>query len=239
VFIIVAFVLAFGIATSVYIFMLPEFVKAGGPLVILLIALSILSIAFTIERAVTLKKAEGKGSLHQFVMRFRQEVQAGRLGEAVEHCEKQGGSLANVLRAGIRGFQEAMRFDLTTYEKTDYTRRAIDEANALESPILERNLIALSTIASIATLVGLLGTTIGMIRCFHAMAHTGAPDAIQLALGISEALINTAGGLFVAIVSIVAYNYFVNKVDALNHTIDEAAHEMLDQVGKGRVSAQA
>jgi biopolymer transport protein ExbB len=76
-----------------------------------------------------------------------------------------------------------------------------------------------------------------MIRCFHAMARTGAPDAIQLALGISEALINTAGGLFVAIVSIVAYNFFVNKVDSLNHTIDEAAHEMLEQVGKGHARA--
>jgi biopolymer transport protein ExbB len=221
----------------VYIFLLPEFVKAGGPLVILLIALSILSIAFTFERWFTLKKAEGTGSLHMFVVRFREAVQANELASAVEHCEKQGGSLANVLRAGLHGFQEALRFDLSTYEKTDYTRRAIDEANALESPILERNLIALSTIASIATLVGLLGTTIGMIRCFQAMAHTGAPDAIQLALGISEALINTAGGLFVAIVSIVAYNFFVNKVDSLNHTIDEAAHEMLDQVGKGHVSA--
>jgi biopolymer transport protein ExbB len=131
-----------------------------------------------------------------------------------------------------------MRFDLSTYERQDFTRRAIDEANALEAPILERNLIALSTIASIATMVGLLGTTIGMIRSFRAMATTGAPDAIQLALGISEALINTAGGLFVAIATIVAYNFFVNKVDSLNYTIDEAAHEMLDHIHvKGAVQS--
>jgi biopolymer transport protein ExbB len=79
-------------------------------------------------------------------------------------------------------------------------------------------------------MVGLLGTTIGMIRAFKAMATTGAPDAIQLALGISEALVNTAGGLMVAIVAIVAYNFFVNKVDTLNYMTDEAAHEMLDQI---------
>jgi biopolymer transport protein ExbB len=69
-----------------------------------------------------------------------------------------------------------------------------------------------------------------MIRAFQATGHTGAPDAIQLALGISEALVNTAGGLVVAIAAIVAYNFFVNKVDSLNYTIDEAAHEMLDHI---------
>ena len=114
---------------------------------------------------------------------------------------------------------------MTTYEKQDVTRRAIDEANLLEAPLLERNLIALSTIASIATMVGLLGTTIGMIRSFAAMATTGAPDAIQLALGISEALVNTAGGLFAAIMGIVAYNVFVTRVDAFNYMMDEASYE--------------
>ena len=84
----------------------------------------------------------------------------------------------------------------------------------LETPLLEKNLIALSTIASIATMVGLLGTVVGMIRSFKAMAATGgAPDAIGLATGISEALINTAGGLIVGIAGIVAYNFYVNKVD--------------------------
>jgi biopolymer transport protein ExbB len=71
-----------------------------------------------------------------------------------------------------------------------------------------------------------------MIRSFAAMSHAGAPDAIQLALGISEALVNTAGGLFVAIVSIVAYNFYVNKVDTLNYMTDEAAHEMMDRLGR-------
>ncbi len=230
------------IAWVVFTYFLPPHIKAGGPLVMLLIVLSVLSVTYIFERYITLKKAEGKGSLHAFVRKFRQEVQAGRVDEAIAHCRKQGGSLANVLSAGLASFQDALHFNLSDYERQDYTRRAIEEANALESPILERNLIALSTIASIATLVGLLGTTIGMIRAFKAMATTGAPDAIQLALGISEALVNTAGGLAVAIASIVAYNFFVNKVDSLNYTIDEAAHEMLDQVtamGKGRKVAEA
>jgi len=106
-------------------------------------------------------------------------------------------------------------------------QRAIEEATALEMPILEKNLIAMSTIASIATMLGLFGTVIGMIRAFTALAQAGAPDAIQLSIGISEALINTALGIFAAIVGIVAYNFFVNKVDNFTYMIDEASYDIL------------
>jgi biopolymer transport protein ExbB len=241
VFFTIVLVLALAISIVVYKFFLPEHIKQGGPLVVLLITLSILSITFIIERYLTLKKAEGRGNLHTFIRQFREAMAGGRIKEAIDLCEKQGGALANVCRTGLLSYEDSADSDMTTYEKQDMTRRAVDEANMLEAPLLERNLIALSTIASIATMVGLLGTTIGMIRAFAAMATTGAPDAIQLALGISEALVNTAGGLFVAIVSIVAYNFFVNKVDALNYMTDEAAHEMLDQIHammKGRRRAQ-
>jgi len=107
-------------------------------------------------------------------------------------------------------------------------QHAIEEATALEMPILEKNLIAMSTIASIATMFGLLGTVIGMIRAFRALAQQGgAPDAIQLSIGISEALINTALGLFAAIVGIVAYTFFVNKVDNFTYMIDEASYDVV------------
>ncbi|HEX7881047.1 MAG TPA: MotA/TolQ/ExbB proton channel family protein, partial [Candidatus Eisenbacteria bacterium] len=100
-------------------------------------------------------------------------------------------------------------------------------ASALETPILERNLSALSTIASIATLIGLLGTTIGMIRAFRAMSTAGAPDAVQLALGISEALVNTALGLITAIVGIVLHNWFSTRVEAFGSDMEEAGFETL------------
>ncbi|HNB10446.1 MAG TPA: MotA/TolQ/ExbB proton channel family protein, partial [bacterium] len=79
-----------------------------------------------------------------------------------------------------------------------------------------------------STMVGLLGTTLGMIRAFKALAQSGAPDAVSLSLGISEALINTAGGLGAAIVAIVAYNYFVNKVDTYTYLIDEASYNVVE-----------
>ena len=96
-----------------------------------------------------------------------------------------------------------------------------------EMPILERNLIALSTIASIATLVGLLGTVLGMIRSFAALARAGSPDASALSRGISEALFNTAGGIGIAIFAIVAYNFFTTKIDGMTYLIDESGKDVL------------
>ena len=85
----------------------------------------------------------------------------------------------------------------------------------------------MSTIASVATMLGLFDTVIGMIRAFAALAQAGAPDAVQLSIGISEALINTALGIFAAIIGIIAYNFFVNKVDNFTYMIDEASYDIL------------
>jgi biopolymer transport protein ExbB len=161
------------------------------------------------------------------VRKIKQAVHSGHLDEAIEACRKQGGSLANVVGAGLERYKLLVGTDIPPDEVIDETRRAFEEANALETPLLERNLTALSTIASIGTMVGLLGTTIGMIRSFHAMSHAGAPDAIALALGISEALIHTAGGLVLAILGIVMYNYFSTRVDGFNYSMDETTFEIL------------
>ena len=222
----------------IYEFMLPPFMKEGGPLVSVLIALSIMLVAYIVERIITLRKARGSASIQAFFRKIVQLVQSGDLEGALAACDKQRGSLANVLRAGVERYQQISADPTYSAEKrVAETQRAIEEANALEVPLLERNLIALSTIASIATMVGLLGTTIGMIRAFSATGHAagGVIDANALATGISEALVNTAGGLLNAIVGIVAYNFFVNKVDGFNYTIDEATYEVL-QLIKSRES---
>ncbi|MBK6537946.1 MAG: MotA/TolQ/ExbB proton channel family protein [Ignavibacteria bacterium] len=97
----------------------------------------------------------------------------------------------------------------------------------LEVPLLEKNLVVLSTIASVSVLIGLFGTVVGMIRSFQALATAGTPNAAELSSGISEALINTAGGLFGAIVGTISYNYFVTKVGNITYMIDEATYNML------------
>ena len=202
-----------------------EQMKLGGYLVAGLILLAILMTAFIIERTWSLKKAAGLGPLPEFLSNVRKALHRGDVNAAIQMCGQQRGSAANVIRAGLERYQQVLTDGAPKEKIVAETQAAIQEANGLEVPLLERNLIALSTIASIATMVGLLGTVIGMIRSFAALGHTGAVDASKLAIGISEALINTAGGLFVAIAGIVAYNVFVTRVDNFNYMMDEASYE--------------
>lgn len=206
---------------------MPEYIKQGGPLLVLGLTLLFLALTFAIERFIVLWRAGGRGSVPAFVRNLKQSVQAGDLGAAVDACKQQGGSLANVIGAGLEGYRRQRARSADGKTALDETRRALQEANALESPNLEQNLTALSTIASIATLIGLLGTTIGMIRSFHAMSRAGAPDATQLALGISEALVNTALGLTTAIIATVLYNYFTTRVDTFNTRVEETSYEVI------------
>ena len=201
--------------------------KKAGPLVALLIGLLILQIAFVLERLWSLKKAQGTGSLPDFLNNVRKALHKGDVDGAMQLCNKQKGSAANVMRAGLDRYRSLLVEKAPKEKIQAETQAAIQEAAGLETPLLERNLIALSTIASIGTMVGLLGTTVGMIRSFAALGTTGAVDASKLAVGISEALINTAGGLFVAILGIVFYNVFVTRVDSFNYMIDEASYEVL------------
>lgn len=204
-------------------------IRQAGPLVATLLAMLIMVIAYVIERILTLRKAQGTRAIQTFFAEFSKAIREGRLEDASKLCDNQRGSAAAVLKSGIDQYRRLVEAKEVSAEKRlSETQRAIDEARLIEVPILERNLIALSTIASVATMVGLLGTTIGMIRAFGAMARQGAPDAIQLAMGISEALVNTAGGLAAAILAIVAYNVFVNRVDQFNYNIDEAAYVMVE-----------
>ncbi len=105
---------------------------------------------------------------------------------------------------------------LDAEKKVLLIQKDIEETTQLEMPMLEKNLVIIATLASIATLIGLLGTVLGVIKAFSAMATAGAPDAVGLANGISEALINTALGIGTSAVAIVMYNYFTSKIDALD-----------------------
>jgi biopolymer transport protein ExbB len=205
----------------------PEYIRQGGPLLVIGLTCLFLVFTYCIERFIVLWRAGGRGNVPAFVHNLKESLRGGDVGQAIESCKRQGGSLGNVIGAGLQRYQALRGARADRKEVLEETRRAIDEASALESPILERNLSALSTIASIATMIGLLGTTIGMIRSFRAMSRAGAPDATQLALGISEALVNTALGLMTAIVAIVLYNYFTTKVDTVSNAMEETSYEML------------
>jgi biopolymer transport protein ExbB len=233
----IVIVLAFVVGWVIFEFMLPPFIQAGGYLVISLIALIIMLIAVIIERMLTLKKANGRGNMTVFLKNVQQAVNAGDIDTALAVCDKQRGSCANVLHAGLERYKMIVEEGDVKGQKElmESIQRSIEEATMLEVPMLERNLSMMSTIASIGTMVGLLGTVIGMIRAFQAMSKAGgSPDAVQLALGISEALINTAGGLIAGIGGIVAYNFFVTKIDNFTYMIDEASYSIIQSLASRR-----
>ena len=225
---IVILVGAFALGYAIFEFMLPDFVKAGGPLVIALLALSIMVLTYVVERLLSLKKAGGRGPMPKFLKTLVTNLNGNDVAGAIATCDQQRGSLANIVKSGLERYQELQpKKDLSKKERMEEVKRVIEEATMLEMPILEKNLISLSTIASISTMVGLLGTVLGMIRSFHALAKAGATDAAALSLGISEALINTAGGIAIAIIAIVSYNFFTTKIDGMTYMIDEASKDIL------------
>lgn len=200
----------------------------GGPVVIVLMALSIMVITYTIERQLSLGKARGKGPIEPFLKKVQNLLTEGDIDGAMAECDKQKGSIANIIKQGLERYQiAAMNPKLETEERLQEVQTAIEEAMMLEVPLLERNLVALSTIASVSVLVGLFGTVVGMIRAFQALATAGTPNAAELSAGISEALINTAGGLFGAIVGTISYNVYTTKVSNITYMIDEATYNML------------
>ncbi|MBI3577948.1 MAG: MotA/TolQ/ExbB proton channel family protein [Ignavibacteriales bacterium] len=232
VFITTLLIVSLVLAYIIYEYMLPKFIQDGGPLVVALICLTIMVTTFIIERIFSLRKAQGRGALTVFLKNVTQEINKGNIDGAISACDKQRGSCANIIRTGLERYKMLSQEGDVKGQKEMMAdvQHAIEEAMMLEVPLLEKNLVALSTIASISTMVGLLGTVLGMIRSFAAMSRAGAPDAVQLALGISEALINTAGGLIAAIAGILAYNFFTTKVDNFTYMIDEASYSIVQSL---------
>lgn len=197
----------------------------GGIIVPILITFMIIVIVFAFERYFVLGKASGKGNVDNFVVKIRSLLNQNRIDEALEECDRQGGSVGNVVKEGLTTYK-ALSHDTTMNkeQKMVALNKAIEEATTLEMPMLEKNMMILSTLGTVATLVALLGTVIGMIRAFFALgAGGGTPDAAALSIGISEALINTALGIGTSAVAIILYNFFTSKIDGLTYKIDEIA----------------
>lgn len=197
----------------------------GGPIVPILITFMIIVIVFAIERFFVLGKAAGSGNLDGFVLKVRSLLNQNRVDEAIEECDRQEGSVGNVVKEGLTTYK-ALAHDTTLNkeQKMVALNKAIEEATTLEMPMLEKNMMVLSTLGTVATLVALLGTVIGMIKAFFALGDGGGtPDAAALSIGISEALINTALGIGTSAIAIIFYNYFTSKIDGLTYKIDEIA----------------
>lgn len=199
----------------------------GGIIVPLLVAMNLIVVIFSIERFVTLSRAKGRGGIDKFVEKIRVMLENGEIHQAIEVCDKQRGSVANVVRAGLEKY-EHMQNDsvLDKEQKIETLKKELEEATSLELPMLSKNLGVLSTSASISTLIGLIGTVLGMIKAFSAMSG-GTPNTAELATGISEALINTAFGIIASTLAIIAYNFFSTKIDGMTYSMDEAGFSIV------------
>jgi biopolymer transport protein ExbB len=200
----------------------------GGFIVPILLSLVLMSITFSIERFLTINRAQGKGSAEGFVRKVQGHLNANSVEAAIAECDKQQGSVANVVRAALVKYRDLEKTEgMDTDHKILAIQKELEEATTLELPMLEKNLVIIATMASVSTLIALLGTVLGMIRAFSALGTGGAPDSVGLANGISEALINTALGIGNSAIAIIMYNVFTTKIDKITFTIDEAGYSIV------------
>jgi len=198
-------------------------IHSGGVVVPILMTCFLCVLVFSIERFFTINKATGTGNIDAFVRKVRSLLDSNNIADAIKECDKQKGSVGNVVKTAL-GKYSLLTTDasMDKEQKLAALQKEVEEATSLELPMLEKNLTILSTLATVSTLIALLGTVLGMIRAFSALgAGGGAPDAAALATGISEALINTALGIGTSAISIIMYNFFTSKIDELTYKIDE------------------
>ncbi|WP_321332924.1 MotA/TolQ/ExbB proton channel family protein [uncultured Bacteroides sp.] len=200
----------------------------GGVIVPIIQTLLLTVLALSIERYFAIRTAFGKGPLVKFVKSIKEALTAGDIKKAQEICNKQQGSVANVVISTLKKYDE-MEFDtaLPKDQKLLAIQKELDEATALELPMMEQNLPIIGTITTLGTLMGLLGTVIGMIRSFAALAAGGSADSMALSQGISEALINTAFGILTGALAVISYNYYTNKIDKLTYSLDEVGFSIV------------
>jgi biopolymer transport protein ExbB len=214
-------------------------VYKGGPIVPVLLGLLLMVVVFSFERFSVISKAAGKGNLDTFMGSINVSIKEGNIEDAINACDKQQGSVANAVKSALLKYQEVKKEGFTSEEASETIHKEIEEATALEMPMLEKNLTIISTLVSLGTLAGLLGTVTGMIKAFGALASTGTPDQAALANGISEALINTATGISTSALAIVTYNFFTSKIDTLTYSIDEAGSTIVNTYRKFRGSLKS
>lgn len=194
----------------------------GGFIVPVLQTLFLTVIVISFERWFALSGAKGTGNISTFVANVKNALEVKDIAKAQELCKKQKGSVASVVSAALARYEEMDRnTELTKEQKILSIQKELEEATALEMPALQQNLPIVATLTTLGTLVGLLGTVMGMIKSFQALAQSGAPDSTELSTGISEALINTAFGIATGAFAVISYNYYTNKIDNLSYAIDE------------------
>ena len=197
-------------------------VYKGGIIVPVLLTCLLTVIVLTVERWIALAKAKGSGNITKFVENVKDALRAKDINKAEELCRKQKGTVGAVVYATLQKYKEMDKDTVLEKEqKLTSIQQTLEEATALEMPMLQQNLPIVATLTTLGTLIGLLGTVLGMIKSFQALAASGAPDSTELSTGISEALVNTAFGIATAALALIAYNFYTNKIANMTYAIDE------------------
>lgn len=179
---------------------------------------SILSFTIFIERMMNLRKSEI--DTNRFIVEMRKSIKDGNIVEAVGICENTGGTIANIVKAGL----------IKHSRSKEQIENSMEIAGLVEIARLEKNAKLLSIIAYIAPLIGLLGTVLGFIQAFSEMRQSGLVDisASRIGEAMEYALVTTAAGLVVAIPSIIAYNYIVSRIEGFVLEIQTTSSEIVD-----------
>ena len=187
----------------------------GGFVVPIIQCLFLTVIVLAVERWIALGSAKGKGSIAKFVKEVKAALAKNDIAKAQELCAKQKGSIGAIVHAVLIKYTEMdQNTVLSKEQKLAIIQKEVEEATALEMPSLQQNLPIIATMTTLGTLLGLLGTVLGMIKSFQAMGQSGAPDSTALSVGISEALVNTASGIATGAFAVIFYNFFNITVQA-------------------------
>jgi len=189
------------------------------------------SFGVAIERIYTYTQARSQSKL--FAPQVAKHLKEGRLKDAITLASSKNyrhSHLAKVVLAGLQEyqFQQESGAGMSREDVLDTVRRAIQRAAALTGSDLKKGVAALATIGSTAPFVGLLGTVIGVINAFQGIGASGSAGIGAVSVGISEALVETALGLVVAIPAVWFYNYLTGRVEYFNVEMDSSSSELVD-----------
>ncbi|HJR59392.1 MAG TPA: MotA/TolQ/ExbB proton channel family protein [Vicinamibacterales bacterium] len=193
--------------------------------------MSMISFGVAIERIYTFSQARKQSKL--YAPQVAKHLKDGRLKDAIAISSSKNyrySHLAKVVLAGMQEyqFQQEAGGNLSREDLVDTVRRAIQRASALTANDLKKGVASLATIGATAPFVGLLGTVVGIINAFHGIATSGSGGLAAVSSGISEALVETALGLVVAIPAVWFYNYLSGRIEYFNVEMDNSSSELLD-----------
>lgn len=199
--------------------------------------MSLISLGLFIERLLTFRRADKQSQ--RFAGLVTEHLVERKLVEAVEAADSKQFESSHVARVCSAGIREFLAGGSGGADSVESARKSIERAIQTETLDLRRGLSALATVANTAPFVGLFGTVFGIINSFKSMAANASGGLTAVAGGISEALVTTAFGLFVAVPAVWFYNYFSNRVETFAVDMNNSMLELLDYFEKNRNLAVA